>query len=291
MARRTQSLDRGARAPTDDLLGRLTDILEGIRVEQRAGPRDTFKAPQYRGEGDVEYFIQQFTQVATANGWTELATLLHLRESLQDGARECGRADTIQGVFNILRARYGLTVREARNRLGCIKRNNRCPLQEHATEVERLVRVAYQELPEHIRANMLLDTFCSSLNHAGLQRHLLAVQPLTLEAAVQSGNEYLQVQTDGRTNSGPAIRVMGEEDDSVAAVEPNTLTLLMQAIEKLTAKVDQLELAKQRPKKSSATEAKCWGCGQVGHIRSKCTTQPWPRQAPSNTSGNETSPQ
>ena len=84
---------------------------------------------------DVEYFVQQFMEIADANGWAPIATCLHLQEALTDGARECGRAGTIPGILAALRARYGLSAREARAQLASLKRDGQTSLQEHAAQV------------------------------------------------------------------------------------------------------------------------------------------------------------
>ena len=47
------------------LLERLTDVLEFMR--KGSAPRDTFKAPRYNGQGDVEYFLDQSQEVVEAN--------------------------------------------------------------------------------------------------------------------------------------------------------------------------------------------------------------------------------
>ena len=68
------------------LLGRLTEVLERMwTAPQRpqAAPAANFKTPQCDGQGDIEYFIQQFTDVSDANGWGAAAELLHLREALK----------------------------------------------------------------------------------------------------------------------------------------------------------------------------------------------------------------
>ena len=65
----------------------------------------------------MNYFIQQFTDVADANQWNPAATLLHLREAPKDGARECGKANIVASVFAAVQAWFGLSVREARTKL------------------------------------------------------------------------------------------------------------------------------------------------------------------------------
>ena len=271
------------------MLGRLTDILEGMQLEQRHHARQQFKPPHYRGDGDVELFIRQFQMVAEANEWTQLATLLHLRECLEEKAQACGRADTPMGIFVALRSRFGLTPREARSRLAGLRRDSRCPIQDHAVEVERLVQIAYAELPEHLRAEMTKETFCGSLGSVPLQQHLLAAQPVNMEEAVKYSNEFLQVKGDRGTQSSKVDSVEEEETDQVAAAAPDPTTLLMKAIEKLTEKVERLEGRGPDPKKEG--KAKCWGCGKEGHTRKVCRTHPWPQSADSARSGNGTSPQ
>ena len=197
--RRARSLEREG---PPEVLDRLADILEGFQLEQRQQARHHFKPPTYRGDGDVKLFIRQFQEVAEANNWNGIATLLHLRESLEDKAQACSRSDTPQGVFTALRARFGLTPREARSRLAGLKRDSRCPIHDHAVEVERLVQVAYAELPEHLQAEMPREAFCGSLGSAPLQQHLLAAQPHTMEEAVRYSNEFLLVKRDRGQASG-----------------------------------------------------------------------------------------
>ena len=69
--------------------------------------------------------VPKFQEMAMANVWSEMATLLHIRTHLKDYARECGSYATLEEVFEALRAKYGLTVREARTRLTSLKRDAR----------------------------------------------------------------------------------------------------------------------------------------------------------------------
>ena len=70
-----------------DQMRRLADIMEGLVVNQRQVPRrEDFKTPKFSGEGSVDYFINQFEDVAIANQWDQEATFMHLREALTDGA-------------------------------------------------------------------------------------------------------------------------------------------------------------------------------------------------------------
>ena len=63
---------------------RLTEVLERLAGRPVLPPPvQQFRAPQYNGQGDVEYFISRFEEVTEANEWRQGAALLHLRDSLQ----------------------------------------------------------------------------------------------------------------------------------------------------------------------------------------------------------------
>jgi hypothetical protein len=67
-------------------IDRLTETLERMWKEPRP-PTRTVKPPQYDGQGDVEYFLKQFTTVSEANEWNGVTELLQLRESLKGTAK------------------------------------------------------------------------------------------------------------------------------------------------------------------------------------------------------------
>ena len=134
---------------------RLTDILERLAMPQ--GPATPhFKPPRYDGTGDVETFIQQFRDVIGANQWPDTAALLHLRQALEGDAKDCGRPTDLEEVFDNLRARFGLMPREAWHRLNVEKKGFKTTLQEHASNIQSLVDVAYSSLPSTTRQEMYL---------------------------------------------------------------------------------------------------------------------------------------
>ena len=104
--------------------------------------------------------------VVDGNQWNPTTTLLLLPEALKDGTRECGKA--IANIFAALQIRSGLSVREATAKLTSLRWESRTSLQEHAAEVEKLVSIAYADLPERYQEEMALDTFCNTLGHAYL---------------------------------------------------------------------------------------------------------------------------
>lgn len=284
MARRARSADRG----DEGVFYRLEEALN--RALRQPEPRNQFKAPSFDGTGDVAFFISQFEDVAQANQWNAAATRIHLRASLTDTATACGQAEDPAQIFTALRARFGLTSREAKAKLATLRREPRTSLQEHAAIVERLVSTAYAELPRHNQHDMKLDTFQTSLGHPYLQRHLLAIQPRTLEDAVRAGNEFLQVQTFPMKS---AIRqVEGEEEEEGQARQvADPMQALLKAVAQLAAEVSSLKATphpnyRQSPSTPS-TGIRCYGCNRSGHLRRDCKTKPWPTSQ----AGNEGGPQ
>ena len=147
-----------------ELFGRLTDTLE--RVGNGQPRRDSYKASKYEGLGDLEYFIDQFLDVAEANDWDHDGALLHLRANLKGEAKDCGRNPTLQGVFDSLRGRFGVTPKKARTKVATIKKSAKMSSQQHADEITRLVARGYVELPERQRKSLAVETFTNSLGNA-----------------------------------------------------------------------------------------------------------------------------
>lgn len=296
MSRRARSAERlGPSLVGEPNVGRLADILERMMTEPRPA-RTPFKTPQFEGTGDIEYFIQQFNSVAEANEWEPEAKFLHLREALREGARDCGRAGTIDGIFTALRARYGLSPKEARLQLNTLKKRFQTSLQEHATEVQRLTEVAHGELPPQYRDTLALEAFSSSLGNAYLQRHLLAMNVRDMDSAVRAGNEFLQVKV-GRPEDRSSVRLLEEELDQqvqpVKTAEAETTTLT-KALLQLTTQMEKIQSqlnTSQRTARRNSTRSgsKCWGCGKEGHLQRNCPTHSQSGQT--KLSGNGPSPQ
>ena len=277
MARRARSAERRAdEAGQNYVLERLTNVLERMdRPNQLA--QQAFKPPHYSGVGSVEIFIRQFIEVAEANQWPPAAALLHLRGTLEDEARDCGAGNSLDEIFAGLRARFGLTPREARARLNCLKRDSQTHLQEHATKIEELIKVAYPDMEHGLRIEMAVDQFSNSLGHAGLQRHLLAIRPRTLPEAVSAGNEFLQIkgtaahvrQVDDEVGLESEVKVTQNIDD------PSLL--FKEALIGMTKQLEMLQqlLATKNKRNEQSRKKKptvCWKCGQEGHMQRNCKT-------------------
>ena len=273
MSRRTRSLERLLSTEPEDfaVMDKLANALDKLsRAQTNTTPRAIFKAPDFNGKEDVETFIQHFQEVAEANEWSNTAALLHIRTHLQDDARSCGNHPTLEEVFKALRSKFGLSVREARTRLTNMKRDTKLSLEDHATEIKKLVGIAYADLPRHHQEEMTLDIFSNSLNHAYLQRHLLAIKPRSLAEAVEAGSEYLQIKPGSAY--GANVRQIDEDEaiDQVRAAQtkPSEMELLLQALRQLTTEVEGLK--KTQKATTDKKKGVCWKCGEEGHLQRNC---------------------
>ena len=216
---------------------RLTRVIERLDEDRQMARGmlevrpEQFKPPHYDGSGSVEKFIQHFQKVAQANQWTAEAALLHLKCALEADARNCGSADSIDGIFVALRNRFGLTPRQARAKLVYTRRKKQTSLNEHAARIDELVTTAYSVIQARLRMELAVDNFSCSLNNPDLQKHLLAVRPRTLEEAVSAGNEFLQIKAS---------------DDS---------------------SIRQVDCGDKRNQKVAHA---CWSCGHPGHMQRHC---------------------
>ncbi len=278
-------------------IDRLTEVLERVLAAPQQpdrSSRDRFKTPTFDGKGDVVFFIRQFGDVAEANGWEPAAALIHLRAALTESATTSGQAETVEEIFNSLRARYGMTAREAKAKLATLRRDNRTSLQEHADEIKRLMNVAYADFPHPHKEDMSVDLFHTTLGNAYLQRHLLAVQATSLEAAVRAGNEYFQIQPSATV--GSVVRQVEDEEtgpiEAAQQVFSNPLEALMKAIMKLTEEVGTLNkndwfVQRQAGIRESA-ERRCF---REEHIQKNCSSKPLPVEYYFKKAGNGSGPQ
>ena len=178
-------------------------------------------------------------------------------------------------MLEALRAKYGLTVKEAKTWLTSLKRNARLSLTDPATEVKRLVKAADADLPQTHRQEIILDLFCNSLNQAYLQRHLLAIRPQSLSEAVKAGNEYIQIKPN--SNSGVTIQQIEEKEGNPEAVQvaqskPTEMVVLLQALRQLTSEIASLEQTQKTNASKLKKKGPCWKCGGEEHLQRNFTT-------------------
>ena len=117
---------------TTAVLERITTALMLLAVRD-ARPRVKVVLPTLDGSGDVELFIRQFTDMATASKWQDDLAFLQLRNCLRDKAVDCSRAADFSLVLEALRMRFRTFPSEAQALLANVRRDSSTPLQEYAS--------------------------------------------------------------------------------------------------------------------------------------------------------------
>jgi hypothetical protein len=274
--------DRGGEAVVLGAENALTQILTQLAASQRqmvelmqqnAQAPAKLHVPDFDGKGDVEFFITQFQDVANASQWRGRTRLLKLREALIGKATICGRPETIEEVFAALRVRFGLTVTEARNELETTVREPSVPLRDHADRIERLVGIAYANLPEADQRELAAQKFGATLNHMGIRNLLLARQPPDLAAAIQAAEEYLSLN---KHRNREVREVTLEEEPHIRQVEPeqtssqnDKLDALLGLMTRLLGEMTGSSRGRTK-KRTSPEELICWNCHQKGHVKRSC---------------------
>lgn len=288
-------------SPSPNRMDRLAEIL----AANGRNRRDEFKLPKYDGSADVELYLHQFEAIRQANDWTDGAALLHLKCSLEGAATACGRGDTLDQVFQAMRSRFGLSPRQARDKLGQLRYEPNSSLHVLGTDVERLVSIAYPDAHPDVKITLAVDAFTRALNHNALQRHLLLIRIESVADAVRAAQDYFQVgSSKGKSPSLSSIEAsVSTTDASPISTMEKMLERLEKQLEANTKAMNQLINANgKRNKGSDASSAidtsqnqsnnarrplKCYECGGP-HFKRNC---PQLEDKPAQASGNESSPQ
>lgn len=203
-----------AAAGADNDIGRLANILEHALGNN---PRNAFKPPCYDGKGDVELFIGKFADVIQANNWDANTAHLNLRLSLEKEAQECARGDNVADIFGNLRARYGLSQRQARDKLVVVRKEPGQNFHALGVEVLKLVRIAYPQMGQNHQEDIAVETIKRCIENRSLARHLLHGGPElnTVAGICRAADDYIQAGTLSAINqrARPQINALEMNDE------------------------------------------------------------------------------
>ena len=223
-------------------IGQTVDVNDLVRALQatQLQARSTIKVPNYDGESDIDLYIMQFHDICEANKWTEKESFLHLRLALTGKALECGRGATLIEILDSLKARFGISIKKARDRLKYIRKTPHETIQELGMEINKLVNLAYPKLDYIDRNEMAIETFSKAMDNRALQRHLLAKPPTDIPEAVIYTEEFLQIGGESRPTRVATIN----DDDSFETV--NVTQSIMQTLKCMQETLSQqAEIIKQ----------------------------------------------
>ena len=144
--------------------------------------------------------MKQFTEVSELANWDERLALAQLKSCLDKGAKNCGRADSVEGVQRKLIHMYGLSPTEAREQLHYLQRGPNESFFFLGNRVECLCKLAYGDLGPEAEERMALEHFDRAIADTALKQYLLAVRVKSLEDAVKAAEQYALVSQPARQN-------------------------------------------------------------------------------------------
>jgi len=121
-------------ADGDDVPRHGPAAIEEDHIGGPALPMDRYhlRTPFLSGEEDVKQFITEFSDVAAICRWPNRFTLIQLRLCLTGPAKPYGIGQDVGDMFEALRARFGLTARDARVQPQGLRRNPKTNLRQLA---------------------------------------------------------------------------------------------------------------------------------------------------------------
>ena len=224
-------------------------------VENKYISKSVIKPPQFDGKTAWANYFCQFEAAARANGWTiaEKATALTvaLRGDATDILQTLSPSEQgdYQQLVRHLEMRYGQAHLEhvyhsqLKNR---IQKSNES-LQEFEADVARLVRLAYPATPENVMERLAVQAFSDGLRDNETRQALLLAHPTHLVDALARALEFEAAKQSSRSLG--RVRAIDECSD--------------ESVEGIVRKVMDQYMGKKGP-------IRCWNCGQVGHVRSRC---------------------
>jgi len=100
---------------------------EGLTQPGEEAYRYRLKAPVFTGLKDVEQFIQEFSEVIDITQWPPWVALIQLRMALTEQTKPYGLGASVDGIFTVLQARFGISVVGTRARLQGLRREAHTP--------------------------------------------------------------------------------------------------------------------------------------------------------------------
>lgn len=194
-------------------------VAQLANMQQPPVQRPKHKTPTFNGDTDVELFITQFRNIADTSAWNEQDTLLQLRSSLEGKAVESGRCETTNEVFQSLRQRFGMTVRQARDKLDSLRKTSKQDLFDFGDDIKKLTEIAYPDQDRTFLTQTALEKFIKGLSNSRLQQHMLLVRPANIPDAIRAAEEFLQYE-----NKPSVQQVHMEEATPPATICSNSVT-------------------------------------------------------------------
>ena len=213
--------------------------------------------PVFDGKMPWEDFKTLFETAAMVHGWSQDTKASTLCLALRGDALAILQAMPLSERYNYeelvkrLEMRFGHKHMEQvyRSQLRNRTQKSSESLQEFEADVARLVRNAYSSVTDDIYESLAVDKFLDGLREPDTQQAVKLTRPKTLSEALTQALEFEAIKQSVRGQA--RVRAMEAEQGPSPTIED------------IVKKV--LEALKSRKK-----EVRCWSCGEMGHLRSRC---------------------
>lgn len=230
-----------------------------LKNETDMNHKPKLNAPVFDGKSaSWDSYLRQFEAAAKAYQWTPSEKVLALILALRGEALDVLQAmpledqDNFDKVTSYFETRYGSTHLRQVHHIELKNRTQKAgeSLQEFEMVIARLARKAYPSLPDGVLEELAREAFVDGLRDVETKQALRLSKSRTLVDSLAQALEFEAVKRASK-NESRVREVNVEHEDGPESVD-NIVKLVL----------EKLKDKKSRPR--------CWNCGEIGHLRSRC---------------------
>lgn len=257
------------------------EILKYLKqqAEKNAQPKgQQIQAPTYDGATDVEEFVESFEEIAQHNKWSEEETNLRFKLALKGDAAKGLPTTNYEERKSQLLEKYGIKEKQAHQLLKRIKYRPGEDIYTFTSQLQKVIRIAHPTLSDKDREDIAIKEILGVLptNHP-------ATWAMTLDPP--KNLKEIQNKLKAFDNSSPGVlhidiateEVKKEESAIPKAMYESLLKTQLQtqeALQKVTALVNQVTQLPERRKEPRRETRRCWRCHKEGHLARQCSLPP-----------------
>ena len=241
--------------------------------------------------------------MAQANNWNPQAAHLNIRLCLEKQAQECARGDNVEAIFVNLRARFGLTQRQARDKLSTVRKEPGQKFHSLGVEILKLVRIAYPNMGAAHQEDIAVENVRRCIENRQLLRHLMTIELNTVAEICRASDDYIQAGSNLRQRPQMNVTSYSENSDldnevefdcnavgmhstqndyqnkpkakvtestsSEIAKQTKILIKIMEILDRNTKAVEKLASVQNTRQRKRA----CYTCGSENHMARECPNE------------------
>ncbi|GBN28935.1 hypothetical protein AVEN_262200-1 [Araneus ventricosus] len=225
----------------------------------------------FDGQTSWTVFKTQFDVVSSTNGWTDFVKASQLVASLRGSAAEVLLgipADKLTDLTNIEKAlesrfRDSHLTQFYRTELKTRRQKPGESLQELATDVERLVSLAYAECPLDVPESLSAQYFVDAIRDEETQHSNRLMNAKDLKSSLAYSMKYDALRTVSKTSRH--VRSM-ETEDHTSRERDDKFEFFFNRLEKLLN--SSVAGKKNTPRRNP--NMTCWKCNKKEHMQREC---------------------